>query len=160
MRKAQVSIRRRQKDAYALLMRHIAHADHKLHMCNNYFQDGLVAYQYIEAASAAPMNAIQLRKLRRRSRRIWTCWNSSEYSVTGALRRPRRHRAWRSELRVPCRQSQGPDGMHGKANGDDHGLLETLPRVYHDRVQRCSRCAQLRACCCRERRGPERDRPS
>ena len=48
-----------------MVMRHIAHADHKLHMSNNYFQDGLAAYQYIEAASAAPMNAIQLRKLRR-----------------------------------------------------------------------------------------------
>ena len=64
VRKAQLALRRRQKDAYALLMRHIAHADHKLHMSINHFQDGLAAYQYIEAASAAPMNAIQLRKLR------------------------------------------------------------------------------------------------
>ena len=32
VRKAQLALRRRQKDAYALLMRHIGHADHKLHM--------------------------------------------------------------------------------------------------------------------------------
>jgi hypothetical protein len=66
LRKAQAARRRRQKESYAILTKHIARCtDHLKYIHENHFQDGQAAYDYLEAASQAPLNAIRTRELRR-----------------------------------------------------------------------------------------------
>ena len=60
------SRRRRQKDAYALLTKHIPQCvEHLKYIQANHFQDGQAAYDYMVAACAAPLNAVKIRELRR-----------------------------------------------------------------------------------------------
>ena len=50
LRKAQAARRRRQKDAYALLTKHLLHKEHLQHITQNFFQDGRAAYNYLDNA--------------------------------------------------------------------------------------------------------------
>ena len=43
--------RRRQKDAFSILLRHQTHPDHVKHLSANHFQDGVNAYKYLKASS-------------------------------------------------------------------------------------------------------------
>ena len=65
LRKAQAAARRRQKDAFSILLRHQTHPDHVKHLSANHFQDGVNAYKYLKASSQTAVNAIRLRELRR-----------------------------------------------------------------------------------------------
>ena len=66
MRKANAARRRRQKDSYAILTKHISRChEHLKYIRTNHFQDGQAAYDYMVAACAAPLNAIKTRELRR-----------------------------------------------------------------------------------------------
>ena len=49
LRKAQAAARRRQKDAFSILLRHQTHPDHVKHLSANHFQDGVNAYKYLKA---------------------------------------------------------------------------------------------------------------
>ena len=44
LRKAQAARRRRQKDSYGLLTKHLLHKEHLQHITQNFFQDGRGAY--------------------------------------------------------------------------------------------------------------------
>ena len=68
LRKAQAAARRRQKDAFSILLRHQMHPDHVKHLSANHFQDGVNAYNYLKASSQTAVNAIRLRELRRLGR--------------------------------------------------------------------------------------------
>ena len=68
LRKAQAAARRRQKDAFSILLRHQTHPDHVKHLSANHFQDGVNAYKYLKASSQTAVNAIRLRELRRLGR--------------------------------------------------------------------------------------------
>ena len=50
LRKAQAARRRRQKDAYALLTKHLLHKEHLQHITQNFFQNGRAAYNYLDNA--------------------------------------------------------------------------------------------------------------
>ena len=65
LRKAHAASRRRQKDAFSILLRHQTHPDHVKHLSANHFQDGVNAYKYLKASSQTAVNAIRLRELRR-----------------------------------------------------------------------------------------------
>ena len=65
LRKAHAAARRRQKDAFSILLRHQTHPDHVKHLSANHFQDGVNAYKYLKASSQTAVNAIRLRELRR-----------------------------------------------------------------------------------------------
>ena len=66
MRKANAARRRRQKDSYAILTKHIGRChEHLKYIRTNHFQDGQTAFNYMDAACAAPLNAVKTRELRR-----------------------------------------------------------------------------------------------
>ena len=48
--KAQHALRKRQKDSYALLTKHVLDAGHVSEMSNGHFQNGRTAWLYLEAA--------------------------------------------------------------------------------------------------------------
>ena len=64
--KALAARRKRQKQSYGVLVRHLAggtSSDHITHMRQNHFQDGLAAYNYLELMCRTAPTQIKLRKL-------------------------------------------------------------------------------------------------
>ena len=58
LRKALAARRRRQKDAYALLTKHLLHKEHLQHITQNFFQDGRAAYasrQSVQPSRSRPL---------------------------------------------------------------------------------------------------------
>ena len=62
-RKAIQARRKRIKEAYGLLTKHITDEDHTKEMRNNHFQNGLTAWQYYSGACRQPIDNMQLRRL-------------------------------------------------------------------------------------------------
>ena len=60
LRKAQASRRRRQKDSYGLLTKHLLHKEHLQHITQNFFQDGRGAYNYLDTALSQVTDQIRL----------------------------------------------------------------------------------------------------
>ena len=66
LRKANAARRRRQRESYAVLTKHIGRChEHLKYIRTNHFQDGQTAFNYMDAACAAPLNAVKTRELRR-----------------------------------------------------------------------------------------------
>ena len=62
-RKALASIRRRAKESYSIIQKHISDGDWQLELKNNHFQNGRAAYLALAAACATPVDALKLRQL-------------------------------------------------------------------------------------------------
>ena len=62
-RKAQASLRRRAKESYSIIQKHISDSDWQLELKNNHFQNGRAAYLALSAACATPVDALKLRQL-------------------------------------------------------------------------------------------------
>ena len=60
LRKALAARRRRQKDAYALLTKHLLHKEHLQHITQNFFQNGRAAYNYLDTALSQVIDQIRL----------------------------------------------------------------------------------------------------
>ena len=59
LRKALAARRRRQKDAYALLTKHLLHKEHLQHITQNFFQNGRAAYNYLDTALSQVIDQIR-----------------------------------------------------------------------------------------------------
>ena len=55
--------RKRLKDSYSLLVVHELDNDYKLHVKQNFFQDGSAAFAYMQGELRQPVDRLQLRKL-------------------------------------------------------------------------------------------------
>ena len=60
---AAVKRRIRQKNAYGLLTKHVLDADHISEMKNNYFQDGYLAFTYLQGCCQRTVNPLRLREM-------------------------------------------------------------------------------------------------
>lgn len=61
--KALAAQRKRLKDSYSLLVVHELDKDYKLHLKQNFFQDGPAAFAYMQGELQQPVDRLQLRKL-------------------------------------------------------------------------------------------------
>ena len=61
--KAVQAQRKRSKDAYSLLTKHVTDADHNRHMQQNHFQDGFAAFTYLQGACQLQVTNLRLRDL-------------------------------------------------------------------------------------------------
>ena len=62
-RKAVQARRRRLKEAYGLLVKHVLDADHVTHMKQTHFQQGVAAFQYLQQCCQQPIDNLRLREM-------------------------------------------------------------------------------------------------
>ena len=60
-RKAQAALRKRSKESYGIIVKHLTDASHLSHIHNNHFQIGLDSIRYLQTSCRQPVDRLRIR---------------------------------------------------------------------------------------------------